>query len=270
MKNFLKTLVASLVVIACGWLDTAQAITPESGLWANPAASGTGYNIEVQDNLLAVTIYSTDANGAPIYFLAAGPMTGDNQFYGTMQKFSGGQCFGCPYKAPVVTPSGPVSLVFTNAQTANVSVNGGAPIPISRVAFGVNPNDVSVLLGGWGFVTPASATATYYSAWNFQLKTSDVTNGVTYVRGSNVGRPDRVAVGQLRADGFFQVLLDYPFDPDNYLLFQFKLTTFNMVEGVFWKYAKGTVPTGVGLPFFGIRSQSAALAATGVGPGIPN
>lgn len=266
MKLFMNT----LVWVLGAWLGVAQAITPESGLWANPAAAGTGYNIEVQDNVLAMTIYSSDANGAPVYFLAAGPMTGDNQFYGSMQKFSGGQCFGCPYKAPVVTPAGPVSLVFTNAQTANVSINGGAPIPISRVVFGLTPNDASFLLGGWGFVTPASATATYYSAWQFQLKTTDVSNGVTYVRGSNVGRSNRLAVGTLRADGFFQVLLDYPFDPDTYLLFQFKLTTLNVVEGVFWKYPKTGGPTGVGLPFFGIRSQSAALAATGVGPGIPN
>ena len=43
-----------IVAILClMWVSTASAFQPRTGHWWNPAESGRGFNIDIQDNVLA-------------------------------------------------------------------------------------------------------------------------------------------------------------------------------------------------------------------------
>jgi len=42
---------------------SASAFTARTGHWYNPAEQGSGYNIDIQDGVLVVTIFSYKPNG---------------------------------------------------------------------------------------------------------------------------------------------------------------------------------------------------------------
>jgi len=120
----------------------ASAFVPEGGLWWNPAENGRGLTLEVQDNVLIVTGYLFRADGAPLWVNSAGPLvyTYNSQgalqtvvYTGQLNTFSGGQCLGCPYRAPVSQPgaAGPVRIDFRTETEANLTW-GGQTIPIER------------------------------------------------------------------------------------------------------------------------------------------
>jgi hypothetical protein len=264
-----KLMYRVFVVLALWASAQVQAMTPEIGLWSNPAASGTGYNIDVQNNVMAVTIFSTDALGAPIYYLAAGPMVADNKFTGTMLRISNGQCFGCPYKAPVVTPDAPVSITFTSPTTASIVVNNGAPVPISRVVFGIDPTSISSLLGEWAIVYGWIANGDYFGE-RIQLKTTTTTGGVTQVSGSRPILPTTTAVVTLGADGFYTMRVSAVSSPYD-VLYRFKLSDFNTIEGTRITVTRDTTNNVAGNfteTFYGSRIRSATSVITGSGPGL--
>lgn len=254
-----------LSIAALLLMGLAHALTPEPGLWVNPAAAGTGYNIEVQDNILAITIYSTDRTGAPVYYLAAGAMVGDNKFTGAMLKFSNGQCFNCPYQAPQVVQDGTISLTFTSTGTALVSVNNGAAYTISRYAFGINSAAPHVLLGEWGSVQGTQSYPLYY-AERIQFGSTIVDSGITFAVGNRSGSVSSNAIGWLDPDGYFYTLLNS--STSYYQISRFRFSGLNTIEGWYWLYLKTGTPSGLGIPFYATRIRSATAVKTGIGPGI--
>jgi len=62
-----------------------------------------GVSIEVQDDKIFLAIYAYEQNGAPVYYYAAGPMTGDRAFSSPLYKTSNGQCLGCTARTPTST-----------------------------------------------------------------------------------------------------------------------------------------------------------------------
>jgi hypothetical protein len=260
--KFLSKFLSIMILLSAG---LAQAMTPESGLWTNPSASGTGYNIEVQDNVLAITIYSTDRTGAPVYHLAAGAMVGDNRFTGAMLRFANGQCFNCPYQAPQVIQEGTISLTFTSAASASVSINSGPAYTINRYAFGINPNAPQVLLGEWGHVQGTASFPVYY-AERIQLGSTLVDSGITFAVGNRAGALSNISVAYLDNDGYFYQLLNSSTSYNQFM--KFKFNGLNTIEGFYWVYLKTGSPSGAGVPFYATRIRSATAVNTGVGPGI--
>lgn len=112
-----------------------SAIPPAAGLWWNPAESGSGYALDYKHGVLVVTVYSYTAAGAPIWYLAAGPVT-NNTFTATLDKYQGGQCIACAYKPTATNGNdGTVSITFTSATTATMTLPGGRSFPIVPQAF---------------------------------------------------------------------------------------------------------------------------------------
>jgi len=135
----MRRLAALLLAFAAA---PASAFIPESGLWWNPAQSGRGLTLEVQDNLLLVYGYLYRADGAPTWFTSAGPITYTYNSQGVLQTvvysgqldtYSGGQCLGCTYRPPAAQPgaAGPVRIDFRTETEANLTW-GGQTIPIER------------------------------------------------------------------------------------------------------------------------------------------
>src|SRR6476661_6110585 len=94
---------------------SASAFTPRTGHWFNVNESGSGYNIDIQDGVLVVTIFSYKPNGDSEWYISSGPMSGSQSTYtGLLLAVRGGQCISCAYTAPSSTiTSGSIVITFT-------------------------------------------------------------------------------------------------------------------------------------------------------------
>jgi hypothetical protein len=111
-------------------------VVPDVGLWWNPGESGSGYNLDVKNNVLVVTVYSYNANGDPQWYIASGPIV-NNSFSGTMNKYIGGQCISCAYKGLPTSAGngGVIGIDFASTTSATVFLPGGRVTRIQPQAF---------------------------------------------------------------------------------------------------------------------------------------
>ena len=128
--------------------------TPRTGHWWNPAESGTGYSIDIQDGVIVIVVYSYKSNGDREWYLAAGPMTnGQQDFSGPLKIYQNGQCISCTYLgAPTSTSNaGTLTIHFSGPLAATLSLPGGRTTNIQplNVGFASLPQG---LLGEWVFV----------------------------------------------------------------------------------------------------------------------
>ena len=114
---------------------TATAITPQAGMWWNPAESGSGYVIEQARDVLVVTIYSYKPNGDSEWYLASGTIT-NNVFVGTLDKYRNGQCISCAYKdTSMIGNDGTVTIELTSPTTGFMTLPNRGRFPISKFTF---------------------------------------------------------------------------------------------------------------------------------------
>lgn len=132
---------------------SASAFTPRTGHWFNPVESGSGYNIDIQDGVLVVTIFSYKPNGDSEWYISSGPMSGDQStFTGSLLAVRGGQCISCSYVAPTSTiDSGNIVINFTSETSATVLLPGGRIASIQPFNFGFDTPPQG-LLGQWVYV----------------------------------------------------------------------------------------------------------------------
>ncbi len=136
----------------------AEAFTPETGIWWNPAEDGRGYTIEIQDNTLVILVYGFDDDRSSAFFLAAGAMQSNSQWSGTLNGATNGQCLTCNYGGVPVTltgAGGTASIVFDTEITARLTI-GSRVIPIQRFNFALG-NVNERMLGEWQIVFDLSA-----------------------------------------------------------------------------------------------------------------
>lgn len=115
---------------------SGAAALPESGWWWNGAESGRGFSIETQGNAIFMAGFMYDAAGNPVWYVAQGTVA-SNAFAGAWQQFANGQSLTGAYRAPIVLDSnvGALTLAFTGARTANLTLPGGRVIPLTRFEF---------------------------------------------------------------------------------------------------------------------------------------
>lgn len=103
--------------------------TPFSGLWWNPDESGTGYGLQVQRDVMVMTMFSYTPMGEPVWYYAPGRVVGDGArvtVSGSLERYSGGQCASCGYVRPRVAASdGAFTIVFTSPTAATIQLPGG-------------------------------------------------------------------------------------------------------------------------------------------------
>jgi len=138
----------------------ADSPPPESGWWWNADQSGRGYQIEVQDQYLMLSAYAYDPDGEAVFYTAAALYNG-GIFTAPVIRTSQGQCFNCPYRKPVETVVGTVTIDFTTPSSANMTFLGEA-IPISRYAPAEYLAQVpDVVLGEWATIDGDTTAAVY-------------------------------------------------------------------------------------------------------------
>lgn len=241
-------------------------LIPESGSWWNPSASGSGYNIEIQNNILAFTAYVYDAAGAPTFYISVGTLTGDRKFSGTLVRVANGQCIGCAYKTPTSSNVGTVTLDFDTATSGRLSLNGGSAIPIQRFAYGINQTPPYSMLGEWALVSGSTSNAVY-AGDRISFSSTQTLSGTLSAVGSRTGAAARVAVAYMDStSNSIAMLVDS--SSANYDLYIFNLAGLSAIEGNYWTFLKTSTPSGTGTRFVGFRSKSASLVATGSGPGL--
>jgi hypothetical protein len=169
----LSALLSSLFLAALFAVAPSHAYTPESGIWSNPNESGSGYVIEIQDNLMVLAYYGGDAQGRAVWHLASGLLNGNALFDNKqMNRTVGSQCIGCPYLgAPttLVGDGGTVTVRFDpNDNTkATLTWGNGRVVPIRRQWFyfkqGIDPQtmpvEATMMLGEWQMVMDFSSNS---------------------------------------------------------------------------------------------------------------
>ncbi|MFO1413751.1 MAG: hypothetical protein U1F10_07565 [Burkholderiales bacterium] len=178
------------VLVACAWLVVAPlalAFQPHTGQWWNPSESGSGYNIDVQNGVLVVTIFSYKGNGDSEWYLAAAALTNTgHNFTATLDKYRNGQCISCAYagRPGLAGNDGAISISFSSETSATLTLPGGRTTAIVPYNFGYG-DPPSGLLGEWVFfydiVTTFAERFNYTSVGN---KTS-TGNGVVIDSGRN-------------------------------------------------------------------------------------
>ena len=168
MSRLLTSALLSCATLLAG---PALAYTPESGFWWNPSESGSGLQLEVQDNFIAIVGYSFDAEGRQMWVTAAGFLDDNASFTSTdnpgdgtwLNTFSDGQCLGCDhdgYPTAHAGSQGPISLVFDPDDPTRATLTwGGRTQQIERFQFylkrgedGSAPIQVTKMLGEWQVV----------------------------------------------------------------------------------------------------------------------
>ena len=151
--------------------DPQRVIRPNPGLWFNTATVGRGFDIEVFGRLLSVIWYTYDEAGLPVWYIAAGPLTGFD-FTADLLRFS-----QAPDGSTSFVVAGELSLRFQSERRAAMSWTlgglGGAE-DLDWLAFDADPasSDFTGLWGrpdapGWGLSLATQGAGTVAIAFIF-------------------------------------------------------------------------------------------------------
>ncbi len=110
---------------------------PENGWWWNADESGRGFFMEFKNNFAFIAGYMYEADGRPVWYVTQNPMTTPQTFSSNWLQVANGQTITGPYKKPVIVNSnvGPVSILFSDAANAVMTLPGGRQLAITRHKF---------------------------------------------------------------------------------------------------------------------------------------
>lgn len=258
LLNACRKLVSIAAFIMMG---NAHAIVPESGWWWNDAEGGRGYAIEIQDDQIFFTSFTYDGNGLPIWYYSFGKLTGDRNYSGRVLRSTQGACFGCTQKAPITVDVGAMTLSFSSATNASLSLLG-FKTELKRFDFTPGQDNTKIpgaCYGEWSAVIGSASFPVYYGE---RLRFSSTYNSTT-LSGSRKGDSSDIALCSYDASTrSWSILLDS--SASYYQFFSFKFTGFNSIEGSHWTILKGSTLSGSGTNFVAYRTASKS-AVQGLG-----
>jgi len=194
----MKRLLLLVVLLVVSQLATA--ITPRQGLWYNPAESGRGYTIELQDNVMVIATFAYDASGAPMWYLSSGIYNfTTNTFTGEFAQEKSGQCFGCPYIKPVIAtgPFAQIKIVFDSPASGTVVYPGGSS-HIQPEFFAYQPATPEILRGEWAMdfqIIPGL----FETDWPILLTKGVDSKGQAYMAGHINGNSANLCIAEYAA-----------------------------------------------------------------------
>lgn len=287
---------ASLCLASVFAAAPAQAYTPESGIWWAPTEPGSGYVIEIQDNLMVLAYYGGNAQGQSTWWTAVGFLDGNALFNNVPLDLTiGSQCIGCNYTgSPTVQAGagGTVRVAFdANDNTkATLTWGNGRQVRIERYGFYLKrpedfstsvPLDVTKMLGEWQMVLDFSDNSAsdfdYYGdvvvldEYSFDGPTNRWYFEGCRADNSEVGGCSQNALAFHSAAGFYDnasglhaTVVDD--SQSNYVLYVADMGT-NAAEGEITVYPKGRDPDDyAAYPMRTFRTASRTFVQEGVGP----
>ncbi|WP_084461211.1 M30 family zinc metallopeptidase [Curvibacter gracilis] len=242
MRNFLWLLALSVLLSACGGggnspmgsfstrsgqpeiVETTASSTsgysvPQTGVWWNPSASGSGYGVDVQGSQLSLTLYMYETSGRAIWYAGILSQQTDGSYSGSISSYAGGQSLGGTYQAPTAnTTIGSAWLGFTSATQGTLTVTPSG-----------SSTAVSVPLQRYGFQNNTLGAAS-----------SLLQNGVWWA-------PDQSGRGYfIEAQGNLVSIGSYMYDTSGQPVWYTALATLNgsSASGLLYQYGNGQTLTG--------------------------
>jgi hypothetical protein len=269
----------------------AHAYTPESGVWWNPNEPGSGLQIEIQDNFVAVFVYAYDTAGNAQWYTANGFLTGNARFDGVLDRFTGGATLGGAWRPNtfIEGAGGPIRIDFNaNDPTRATLTMGGRSRQIERFHFYLQrpedrrdfPNirvEVTKMLGEWQAVLDYTdhTTASVRGYYGEVLVFDDlVRDGGDFAEGcraadSEIGfcrnidfQNHRAVARYVASSGEHIIVVDN--NATTFAAYFVQVGT-NHFRGEVSVYPKGSNPT-VYYPTRGFRTASRSFVEEGVGP----
>jgi alpha-tubulin suppressor-like RCC1 family protein len=120
-----------------GLSSPPSATQPQTGWWFNPAESGRGYSIEIQNNTAFIAAYMYDTSGNPVWY-DSGPaaLTATDTYQGQWISNTGGQTLMGTYHPPTgTTNAGNLTIQFSSPTAGMLTLPNGNQIPIQRFGF---------------------------------------------------------------------------------------------------------------------------------------
>ncbi|MGA8148472.1 MAG: hypothetical protein WB870_13010 [Gallionellaceae bacterium] len=158
-------------------LDTAASPSAINGLWWNPNESGWGTNFIQQYDVIFVTIYTYDAAGNPIWYVASDCAVSGDGCQGDLYAVTGGSSLTEPWNGDnkVVTAVGSITLAFTDVNTGsmNYTINGvNGSKAITRQVWRTSPATTQ-------FPISSALSAIYQASYNVTLSAQCCANTYT-------------------------------------------------------------------------------------------
>lgn len=162
------------------WLESAGDVTPQNGIWWNPAESGRGFAIDKQGDRIALGAYMYETSGVATWYLAILQKRANGTYAGEMIRYAGGQPLAGAYRAPsssvkiadaVLVFSSPTNGwlkvqppggVATTIQLARFAASGGAPAVSAETGLWWNEAE-----SGRGYVIEVQGSQLLFSAYAY-------------------------------------------------------------------------------------------------------
>lgn len=253
--------------------------TPESGFYWDPNASGSGYSIEIQDDVLFGAFYVYDDLGLPFWYTTSGELDGNAFFEGDIFISEDGPCLACNYTPnnTYVSNLGTVQINFTSETTATMNLLG-RNIFLERHNFFLG-DELQKMRGEWQVVYDVSEYSDNYPFFADVLifEQTETFNGNYLATGCRsestffnnctnfaLNNNDLAASYDTDNDELIAVVRD---DADYYLAYYLKTGT-DQFDGEAFSYLVGSSPdlSVAGFPTRGFRSASKTYVDTGSGP----
>ena len=145
-------------------IDTAASPSPITGLWWNPNEPGWGTSFIQQYDVFFVTMFTYDAEGNPIWYVASNCAVAGAGCQGDLHKVTGGSMPTVTWNGSnrVVTPVGKIALNFTDNDNGSMtySIDGyQVSKTITREVWRTAPAVIKGLVIGAGLIESALVCA---------------------------------------------------------------------------------------------------------------
>jgi hypothetical protein len=270
----------------------ARGYTPESGVWWNPNEPGSGLQIEIQDNYVAVFVYAYDQAGNAQWYTSNGFLSDNARRYdGWLDRFTGGQAIGGAWRQNTYFPraGGPIRIDFNPSYPTRAQLTwGGRTFPIERFHFYLKRDEdeqampgvrleLTKMLGEWSavldYTTHPTAAVQYYGEIVVLDNLTFDSDG-DYVDGCRAPDSRLKRCRDIDVDQHYAAV-EYVSSSDlHVLVVENSATTFaayfitvdtNDFEGTVAVYPRGGNP-GVEYPVRGFRTASRSFVQERIGP----
>lgn len=290
----MKTLIRSAAIAAFLGAAPVHALMPESGIYVIDGLGGVGLDIEIQDNLLGMGIYTYDPDsGDPLFYTSTNVIDNEGHYEGTLDYNSGGSSLGGVFMQHdvIIGGGGSVTIDFENEQSgtitftepellAGIAAKGTGPVsyPMQRAFFGFGVDPIRRLLGRWTVTVDYSFwyPEVPYEGDSFIFDTYVETDEGNFVNGCRPSSLVNVACGQLdlfnhgiagvydEMTGEFLILVDD--SPDTFREYYFPMVGNQVASGENELYLKPDQRNGIIHPAVMARTASGTGINGGDGP----
>jgi hypothetical protein len=247
-KSFTSVAAAVSLSFAMGLPLTAQALQPESGMWAVDGEitgkPGRGLQIDAQGGRnIIVTYFGYREDGSSLFLQASGPRQDDGTFTGQLVEFQGGRALGSTARdGQVRRVVGTISIAFDSATTGSVALPGEPAARMTRFQYEDHTARfnregryaISYALATFGSLLPATVTFKLENGNFFMRRSTTDAETCEYT-----GRYQPAGQG-IKADGTFACAQATSSSSGTFSTEEMEVDEQGSYKAVIWKQTQGS------------------------------